>query len=614
MGCTTPSEPRALCEDLVDNLDEEAVLCKPAAGSAVSPYVGTVELNSQPETDQQHHTNALSDDENDDIVPSASEDGYARRHSVSSHRMKSRQTVVKPMRLKNELSECFSEDIEPVSACSTPVPKEEPTAVSRRPQGSTSVGSSGAKPLVGLRMSDTHAVLKFYYNVLDAIQQLNCRNVAKQWIKTIHPKKQATHPYNSKDGAVPDWWPEDVRHKEPDHIYKIPRLKLLLQILAVRMVPVKDLEASTATMKWAPTPSHSAARLEELYRVAKYEERHFAEHVWEDQDTEIWVNPLYMKKLPFPDDELASIAETRRRCGQNKPVRFDFQEKDPNLRVTFATATSSIGSDDAECIKEEMDMGDDYSTPAAHGDMASRRVTAETPKLAPYRNDLRILESRGDSANMTSVKSEEHSLYSNDIHNSLNDFHAMNTAMSFAPDMYQISPIESSKPKVNLGQAEIGCGLYGPSSRTLSPPQLQSFWQPTEDHSLSTPQTFHAWQGNNEPDCKTLVHMGYPSRAVPPIFPPRGGNVAHVPDAPASPNDETIASMRDMFGIDHAHALDTIDAQHSPVYQQGSFRSVQRGSFAAPARGPFYCDESMLGGSTRQGNMNGMIQAGSWDQ
>jgi len=58
------------------------------------------------------------------------------------------------------------------------------------------------------------------------LQQLCCKIVAKAWIKVIEPKKQTRFPYNRGDESKPDWWPEDVRHKEPDHLMKPGNLTL----------------------------------------------------------------------------------------------------------------------------------------------------------------------------------------------------------------------------------------------------------------------------------------------------------------------------------------------------------------------------------------------------
>jgi len=52
------------------------------------------------------------------------------------------------------------------------------------------------------------------------LQQLCCKIVAKAWIKVIEPKKQTRYPYNRGEESKPEWWPDDVRHKEPDHLMK----------------------------------------------------------------------------------------------------------------------------------------------------------------------------------------------------------------------------------------------------------------------------------------------------------------------------------------------------------------------------------------------------------
>lgn len=71
---------------------------------------------------------------------------------------------------------------------------------------------------------------KWFSDAFRAVQQVSCRVIAKEWIKTIHPKKQSTHPYNGKNPRTgdrgdpeltkPPYWPKDVIHKEPDHINK----------------------------------------------------------------------------------------------------------------------------------------------------------------------------------------------------------------------------------------------------------------------------------------------------------------------------------------------------------------------------------------------------------
>ena len=64
---------------------------------------------------------------------------------------------------------------------------------------------------------------EYYTNRFEAMQQNTCKLVVKQWIKIIEPKKQMKFPYNGGEGARPTWWPEGVKHREPDHLSKTGR-------------------------------------------------------------------------------------------------------------------------------------------------------------------------------------------------------------------------------------------------------------------------------------------------------------------------------------------------------------------------------------------------------
>jgi hypothetical protein len=91
--------------------------------------------------------------------------------------------------------------------------------------------SCGSVDVVGLKIGDTPKVLDYYKTSLTHFQQLNCRQIAKAFIKFIEPRKQVNHPYNGRkpgaprgegdpESTKPEWWPADVFHKEPDHLRK----------------------------------------------------------------------------------------------------------------------------------------------------------------------------------------------------------------------------------------------------------------------------------------------------------------------------------------------------------------------------------------------------------
>lgn len=131
-----------------------------------------------------------------------SQDHTARMHSLTSH-----DSI--GMRVGNRLS---LDD-------STASKKRKPNPRDRR--GSSASEFDGiSQDYQQLAIGDRDAVTTFYMTRLRQMQQLMCKVVAKAWIKVIEPKKQSNFPYNRGDESKPNWWPADVRHKEPDHLMK----------------------------------------------------------------------------------------------------------------------------------------------------------------------------------------------------------------------------------------------------------------------------------------------------------------------------------------------------------------------------------------------------------
>lgn len=85
-----------------------------------------------------------------------------------------------------------------------------------------------------IQISDESRMKGYYEKAFEAFQQINCRAIAKAFIKLIEPRKQVNYPYNGRragSGSSPDqpldpemtkppWWPAGVTHKEPDHLLK----------------------------------------------------------------------------------------------------------------------------------------------------------------------------------------------------------------------------------------------------------------------------------------------------------------------------------------------------------------------------------------------------------
>lgn len=99
-----------------------------------------------------------------------------------------------------------------------------------RDSGSTSPSSSIR--WTALRVGDKETLRSYYDKAFENFQQLNCRAIAKAFVKLVEPRKQVNHPYNGRKTAAglsqrvdpeltkPQWWPAGVTHKEPDHLLK----------------------------------------------------------------------------------------------------------------------------------------------------------------------------------------------------------------------------------------------------------------------------------------------------------------------------------------------------------------------------------------------------------
>lgn len=83
-----------------------------------------------------------------------------------------------------------------------------------------------------LRVGDRDLLRRYYEKAFEDFQQLNCRTIAKSYIKLVEPRKQVHFPYNGRkviagvaqrvdpEQTKPAWWPVGVLHREPDHLLK----------------------------------------------------------------------------------------------------------------------------------------------------------------------------------------------------------------------------------------------------------------------------------------------------------------------------------------------------------------------------------------------------------
>ncbi|KAK3612711.1 hypothetical protein LTR22_028501, partial [Elasticomyces elasticus] len=93
-------------------------------------------------------------------------------------------------------------------------------------------------------MDEDDKVEAFLLEHIEALQQLSLKQISKEWIKVICPKKQANYPYRNtkvksktnKKPRVPGWWPDQkvCQWREPDHVKKEQRNRLVLHLLRLR--------------------------------------------------------------------------------------------------------------------------------------------------------------------------------------------------------------------------------------------------------------------------------------------------------------------------------------------------------------------------------------------
>ncbi|KAI9729960.1 MAG: hypothetical protein M1834_006158 [Cirrosporium novae-zelandiae] len=111
----------------------------------------------------------------------------------------------------------------------------------------------------------------YLYKKLESFGQVKVKPLAKAWIKKVHPKKQGSHPYNGGKEKIPkrtqpEWWPERMLHKEPDHSKK-PGLRGTEWHRDVESLRQGSEETRSKLGK------DTWERLEELYEVLRQEER-----------------------------------------------------------------------------------------------------------------------------------------------------------------------------------------------------------------------------------------------------------------------------------------------------------------------------------------------------
>lgn len=117
-----------------------------------------------------------------------------------------------------------------------------------------------------LDRDDTNELIYHYFHLFAGISQLICKNIAKQWIKIIDPRKQTTHPY--KLPRKPSWWPASVPHVEPDHLLKFQRIELLTSIIRNPSFSLIGIRENSTMTTFGPRVNRL---FEEIFYIAAYD-------------------------------------------------------------------------------------------------------------------------------------------------------------------------------------------------------------------------------------------------------------------------------------------------------------------------------------------------------
>ncbi|EWC47817.1 hypothetical protein DRE_03017 [Drechslerella stenobrocha 248] len=207
---------------------------------------------------------------------------------------------------------------------------------------------------VELRIGDTDAVTKYLVSRFVQIQQLDCRAVAKCWIKVIEPKKQSHSPYNKGEATRPFWWPTNAPHKEPDHLLKAARIDVLIAIIRSSNAPLDQLRAATdENPSVRPKPKEL---LNELYDVVALERQYLQGRL--DPQHIRYVKP-FTKLTKRRKSSVAKAPKPKKPAATRtpKPRKSAAPPKQSGLQYTALDAPNSENSPIHDLKREETEDG-----------------------------------------------------------------------------------------------------------------------------------------------------------------------------------------------------------------------------------------------------------------
>ncbi|PLB53679.1 hypothetical protein P170DRAFT_346625 [Aspergillus steynii IBT 23096] len=341
--------------------------------------------------------------------------------------------------------------------------------------------------MIGLEIGDEEKVLEYYENALKHFQQINCRLIAKAFIKFIEPRKQVKHPYNGgkprgtgqkgdPEKTKPEWWPAGVNHKEPDHLRKDQRVALLVHIL-------RKLDQSGITPEKLQEVAHDARRqlkppekieiFDEIFRVRRMEQRYERGEV--DATTVVYVLNRDSSAKGEKDADAAS-------------------EPDPKMEET----------------DEEEETDDEFLTPSSSAEQASSSFTSTVDMgLTGQGSDRNQLFSLSEPIGLGEQSRHERSFYSTSSEYA-NDYSSPN--MIKPPPTTLVSPNEQTQSFDYLTPAPFStsAGDQMVAQRPSAMPMQHSVsqfdaWTPSFRQNMFDPLEY----GNTTGQTVTQSHLPY---------------------------------------------------------------------------------------------------------
>ncbi|KAL4998421.1 hypothetical protein BDV10DRAFT_185244 [Aspergillus recurvatus] len=227
-------------------------------------------------------------------------------------------------------------------------------------------------PQTMLPVGNKNVLLSYYEKAFECLQQTNCRILAKAYIKVVEPRKQVNYPYNGHmlvagipqqfdpEETRPLWWPAGVTHREPDHLRKPERIRLLIHILCElresHAICVEKLREADQAIRRQISPVERLQVLDEIYRVRGEEERYLDGR----SDPQAVV---YVSRVHLPD--MADAQTSLRPSTDSSPASDSYREDVPDLEAHTSVFPSSSFSTSDNLTKREADTTPTPITPVS---------------------------------------------------------------------------------------------------------------------------------------------------------------------------------------------------------------------------------------------------------